>query len=100
MHHKAINRFIELALLSRFLHWGQGLGPGDVYTLLEESGLEIKKDRLGVENGGRNCTKTGGRNGIENGGTHRKKYKVQLSHFCIDRGNSEPTDAALTSASP
>ena len=36
-------------------------GPGDIYTLLEESGLVIKKDRLGVKNHdeGRNDMKTG-----------------------------------------
>ena len=36
-----------------------GTGPGDYYTLLEESGLVMKKDRLGVENGGRNGIKMG-----------------------------------------
>ena len=35
-------------------------GPGDVYTLLEDS--------LVIQNGGRNGMNNGGRNGIEKGG--------------------------------
>ena len=44
-----------------------GTGPGDIYTLLEESGLVIKKDRLGIEIRGWNSMKNGCRNGTKNG---------------------------------